>query len=268
VNSKAQFSLRELGFCVSGKEDKSMKRQFILLVTVVIALIVVACATKTPYNPFKIDQNEFYVNTKTIALLPCGVQIKASEQVIAKFESLIENKLREAGFSVLPSKEYKDIWKHNVDQMGAIFDPKTGKRDDSKIKAIREQCYKELAGKLNVDAVLISRIMIVKAPFYRYTAKWDGTDESMDIRHDAIKFLTTSMIRHGSVPALSLAIAIKDIHGTPVYVNWGGIQVITKYSSKGFVQVPKNELFLDEERNVAAVNIALDPLIRKSESPK
>ncbi len=243
-----------------------MKRQFILLLTVVIALIEVGCATTIPYNPFKTDQNEFYVNTKTIALSPCVVQIEASEQVIAKFELLIGNKLREAGFSVLPSKEYRDIWKHNVDQIGAIFDPITGKKDDSKLKVIQEQCYKELAGKLNVDAVLISRILIVKAPFSQYVARWDGTEESFDIRHGVIKFLDTS-ITTGTVPALSLGITIKDIHGTPVYVNWGGIQVLTKRSPK-FVPVPKNELLVDEERNVAAVNIALDPLIRKAESPE
>lgn len=246
-----------------------MKRQFILLLTVVIALIEVGCATTIPYNPFKTDQNEFYVNTKTIALSPCVVQIEASEQVIAKFELLIGNKLREAGFSVLPSKEYRDIWKHNVDQIGAIFDPITGKKDDSKLKVIQEQCYKELAGKLNVDAVLISRILIVKASFYEYVAQWDGTKESLDVRSGGMKFLgfLDSSTTTGTVPALSLGITIKDIHGTPVYVNWGGIQVLTKRSPK-FVPVPKNELLVDEERNVAAVNIALDPLIRKAESPE
>ena len=150
------------------KEDKSMKRQFILLVTVLIALIEVGCATTTPYNPFKIDQNKFYANTKTIALAPCWVRpdLEVSEQVIDKFELIIADKLREAGFLVVPSKHYRDIWKRMIEQMGGYFDPKTGKRDESKFKAIQEHCYREIGRKFKSDAVLISRILIVEAPFY------------------------------------------------------------------------------------------------------
>lgn len=247
-----------------------MKRQYILLVTVMIALIGASCATTPPYNPFKIDQNKFFATTKTVALVPFTghADLETSGQVIAKFELLMGNKLREAGFSVLPSKEYRDIWLHNVLQMGTIFDPITGKRDDSKFKTIQEQCYKELAEKLNVDAVLISRILFVKASFYEFVARWDGTEESLDVRSGGMKFLglLDSSTTTGTVPALSLEVTIKDIHGTPIYLNKGGIQVLTKRSPR-FVSVSKNELLVNEERNMTAVDIALDPLIRKSESP-
>ena len=249
-----------------------MKRQIILLVIVVIVLMAVGCATTPPYKPFKIDQNKFYANTKTIALAPCWIRpdLEVSGQVIEKFELLIGDKLSEAGFSVVSSKHYRDIWKRMIEQMGGYFDPKTGKRDESKFKAVREHCYRELGRKFNSDAVLISRIMIIEAPFYQgfnnLVAQWGGAEEPFDIRHGAIRFLDTT-IKSGTIPALSLGVIIYDIHGTTVYVNRGGIQVLAKYSGS-LVPVPKDELFVYDERNVAAVNFALEPLIQKSGSPE
>ena len=189
-----------------------------------IALIQVGCATTTPYNPFKIDQNKFYANTKTIALAPCWIRpdLEVSEQVIEKFELIIGDKLREAGFSVVSSKHYRDIWKRMIEQMGGYFDPKTGKRDGSKFKAVQEHCYRELGRKYKPDAVLISRILIVEAPFHQgfnnLVAQWDGTEERFDVRHGAIRFLDTS-VKTGTIPALSLRITVNDVSCTNMFVN-------------------------------------------------
>jgi len=242
-----------------------MRQQFLLFVVVVAALAVAGCETTTDsYNPFKIDQEKFYATTKTIALAPIVVQanVEASEQKKDKFESHIENKLREAGFSVVPSKEYGDIWKRMSEQTGGYFDPVTGNRDEAKFKSIQERTFQELERKFNVNAILYSSILIVKASFNNYVAEWDGTEESFDARHGFIQFLDTSM-SSGTIGALSMQALIKDIDGATLYVNRGGIQVVAKYIN-GFVPIPKGELLLNEERNVGAVNIALTPFISKS----
>jgi hypothetical protein len=157
-----------------------------------------------------------------------------------------------------------------IEQMGGYFDPKTGKKDESKIKAVNEHCYRELGRKFNSDAVLFSRISIVKASFAEYKASWDGTEESLDMRSGTVKVLDLlfdTSITSGTIPALSLGVLIQDIHGTTAYVNWGGIEVLYKFSWS-HVPVQKSELFSNEERNIEAVNIALEPLIQKSESPE
>jgi hypothetical protein len=52
-----------------------------------------------------------------------------------------------------------------------------------------------------------------------------------------------------------------------MYVNAGGIQSLSKLSGNRFVNVPRSELFADEERNHKAVDIALNPLIGRSVEP-
>ncbi|MDX8412109.1 MAG: hypothetical protein R8K46_09625 [Mariprofundaceae bacterium] len=201
--------------------------------SVVVVLLGVGCATTAPPppdKPCKVEQDIFYEKTETIALAPLVdySDLEPSEQVISKFELLIEKKLSEAGFSVVPSKEYRDIRKRMIEQVGGYFDPETGKRDETKFKTVNEHSLREINRKFNADAVLFPTIVIVKVPFYsgpfQILVEWDGVREQIDTRGGFIRFLDTST-KSGTVGALSLVVVIKDITETALYVNRGGIQV-------------------------------------------
>lgn len=242
-----------------------MTRQFLLLATLAVALIGAGCATTPPYNPFKISQDEFHGKIKTIALTPVAVprDLENPERVRAKFESLIEAKLREAGFSIVPARESGEIFERMTKQLGGFFDPVTGKRDEAKFKTAVEHTLRELGTRFNADALLYPSIVVVRAPFSVNRANWDGAQEPMITPGSYGSALI------GTVAALSLVVTIQDRTGAAVYINGGGIQVLTKIHKGGFFQpekfipVPPIELFAYEERNVAAVNIALAPLVRQ-----
>lgn len=248
-----------------------MKRQAVLLVTLVVALIGGGCATTPPpYNPFRISQEEFQAKIKMIALAPVAIygDLDDPEPVKAKFESLIEAKLRDGGLSVVPSREVAPIWKRMSEQVGGYFDPVTGKRDETKFRTVREHTLREINTKFNADAMLYTSIVPVKAEWSGRTASWDGVEEPIRSTGgqivEAFLFGTTSS---GTVGALSLAVIVEDRNGVDMYVNSGGIQVLAKISGGKFIPVPRHELFADEERNVTAVNIALEPLVPKSTTP-
>jgi hypothetical protein len=99
------------------------------------------------------------------------------------------------------------------------------------------------------------------------TASWDDTSESIKSTGEQVKdalplaLIGIGVTYSGTVGALSLVVRVEDIHGAPVYSNGGGIQVLAKISGGKFVPVPREELFANEERNVAATNIALGPLV-------
>jgi hypothetical protein len=153
-----------------------------------------------------------------------------------------------------------------TDQVGGYFDPVTGKRDESKFKAVRKHCLRELSTKCNADAILYSAIGVFKATISGTYAHWHGTSEYFKTGGKWKKLLDTSGYT-GAVGGLSLVVAIKDINDVDMYVNPGGIQLAAKLSGGKFVPVPRSQLFANEERNVAAVNIALGPLVTKSETP-
>ena len=241
-----------------------MRRRSFLFMVAVAVLIGAGCATTTSsYNPFKIDQERIFSTIRTIALAPISVpaELEDSEQRISHFESLVEDKLHEAGFAVVRSNEYRDIWERENQLIGGCFDSATGRMDETKFRKVQERTCQELEKQFNVDAILLVDILVVKANFRQYEAEWDGAEESFDVRHGVLQFFDTSITK-GTVGALSMRATIKDIDGVALYVNQGGIQVLSKYGSGGFVPVPMSELLVSEERNRAAVNIALGPLVR------
>lgn len=250
------------------RREAVMMRQRLLMAISVVALIGAGCAK--PYNPFVISRDQIYSKVETIAVAPVAVpeDLEVPEPVKAKFASTIEAKLREAGFLVVPSGEYAKIWEGIAEQVGAFFDPVTGKRDESKFKALRKNCLRELLTKYNANAVVYPEIRAVTANFSSYTAWWHGTRESVKVPNEGILAALTRGNYYGTLAALSLVVTIKDMDEVEMYVNPGGIQVLARVSSRGkFVPVPPNELLVNEERNGAAVDIAMEPLITKPEKP-
>lgn len=230
-----------------------------------LLLCAVGCAASAPYNPFKVDQEEFFRTAKTVALLPVLVptDIADSEPVKEKFETLLLVKLRQAGFTVVPSKEWSGIWKRMTEEMGGYFDPITGKSDDAKLKAVREHAFRELSTKFNPDVLLYPRIVVTNAKWDQGTATWDGVTEQVQPTGDRLMLALIGMKRYGTVPALSFVVSIEDPTGRSLYVNSHGLQVLAKVDGKDFRPVPRDTLF-EELRNLAAIDAVLAPLNRSA----
>jgi hypothetical protein len=232
-----------------------------------LLLSISGCAATTPYNPFKVPQADIKAKTKLVALAPMGVPggIENEDLIKKKFEALVTARLQEGGFRVLQSEEYGTIWKQMTEKLGGFFDPMTGKRDEEKYKTVREHTLRELTAKTGADAVLSSAISVVKVNFGANVASWHGTTQNLVPGGAFTAYLIGGS--SGTVPALSLVVALSDINGVDMYANAGGLQLLSTISGNHFVEVPRTELFADEERNHRAVNIALNPLIGKAVEP-
>jgi hypothetical protein len=149
-------------------------------------------------------------------------------------------------------------------EMSGFYDPVTGVRDEEKVKVVRMQMYRELKAKFNIDAMLFSDIAVVPAKLDSDRARWDGASETAATK----KFWKAVLgISHsGTVPALSLRVMLSDTDDRDLYENAGGIQVLAKAGVGGLQNVPRAQLFADEERNLRAVHLALDPLLGRTKS--
>jgi len=249
------------------------QRSTLLQATLATTLIAAAgCATTVPYDPFKVSKEEFYRGTKTIAVAPISIpgDVGGPEAVKTSLESLVEAKLREAGFSVVQAKDTAVVFNEMNKQIGGVFDPVTGQRDDAKVKAAEEHTRRELATRFKADAVLHARLLPGTAGFGGGSAKWHGTSESVAMTEGILGAFQVNNLR-GNIGTLSLLVVVENVQGNNVYVNLGGIQLLAKISGGQFVQIPRVQLLQNKERNVGAVNIALDPLVRNpasTEAPK
>ncbi len=240
-----------------------MARKSLLNFVLASFLIIAGCATTPPINPFKIAEEDFRRDIKTIALAPVAIpaDIEDADPVKARFEALIQAKLREAGFTVVPSTAAAEIFNSMNKQLGGIFDPLTGKRDEAKAKVAREHARRELGAKFKADAVLFPYIRPGPASFNSGSAKWAGTSESVSLTGGFLGAMQVNQLR-GNINALSLIVAIENISRVDAYSDVGGIQLAAKISGGRFVPVPRNALFSDEERMEASVNFALARLAK------
>ncbi len=169
-------------------------KSFLSLVSLVAST---GCATAPPYNPFKVDRGEFLSRVKTIALAPLEMPALGEdpEAIKSEFERLIDAQLREAGFTTVPASRYAALRSEVGQRLGGVYDPISGKADDSKLEALAEQVHQELSEDANVDAILYPSIIPVGAKWGGNEARWDGTPESTTGREGLLGFLLAPRAR-------------------------------------------------------------------------
>jgi len=215
------------------------------------------------YDQSKVFEEEFHGKINIIALNPLTLPEGLTEQGTAgqTFEDLITTRLKEAGFLVVSSKIYDEIWRREAETSGGYFDPISGKTDKAKLKTILIRTRDELIAKYRIDAILYPQIRIVEATFANDSAHWHGTSEYLGRTQS--NFWSSGRTR-GTVPALSLFVRIEDNKEKEIYVKAGGIQVLSKAGFKGgFVAIPHDEILSDDKRNEWAVDKALTTFIMK-----
>lgn len=236
-------------------------KHYTLIAVMAAVVLGTGCAT-TKYNPFRVGKEEIRSSVKTMALatLEAPSDLPDSKEMRADFETLLTTELQTAGFEVVPSKEYEEVFTRMQGQMGGFFDPMTGKADKERLKQVQDLCRREVAAKFHADAVLYPGLFVVQARLIQQVAYWDGVKETAIAGNWAERLLSGNYL--GSLPALSLWITLKDTSGADLYVNGGGLQLIGKVKGLGgrVIEVPPQELLVDYQQKSRAVEIAIKPL--------
>jgi hypothetical protein len=244
----------------------SKKTKSIVLFSMLV-LAIAGCAKIPQFTdkPFTVDKNEFYRTVKVIALEPLVMpEMKQTARVRAEIESNVIKILKEAGFTAIPSDKYEALWTSLSKQEGGLYDPVTGKKNDAKVKEMRGRIREELRTQHQVDAIMRTSVIMTSAHFTSCKARWHGTEQDIG----SCGFFTGNY--YGKISVLSLLVQIEGREGTVVFMNAGGIQPAARlkaglFTSAQFETIEDDALFNDETKNLAAVAIALDPLVRKQD---
>ena len=245
-----------------------MKRCIRAVAFVFLVAAITGCVTP-PYDPFVISRSEIYDRVDTVAMMPLqGLDFDRKEEVSARYEALITERLEAAGFKVIPSEECSSIMNSMVEQLGGIFDLKTGEVDEEKQQAIKDHLVQEMNAKFDIDAYMVPKIVIVKAGWSGNSAYWSGVTDTVSGKTGFwASFKNSNM--GGTLRAMSLFVVLRDkTDSEGYYVGRGGIQLIAHYGETfagGFVGIPESAWFVDQERDVTAVNIALSALVNEPE---
>ena len=219
------------------------------------------CAV-TPYNPFIKSRSEILNTVDVVSMTPVVLMdFDRKDEVAARYEALITERLETAGFKVIPSSEYSSIWDPMIEQSGGMFDPITGGLNKEKLEAVRLHTTNELIAKFDIDAYVSPRVEVTKASWNSNNATWDGVTDNTTGKGGFWADLFGPQAT-GTIPALSLILPLTGTSGETYYVGRGGIQLIAHYKA-GFVAVPASMWFVEPERDVNAVNVACAPLLNE-----
>ena len=245
-----------------------MQRYIHIIIFACLITFSTGCAV-TPYDPFIKSRSEIYEMVDTLAMMPLKCpDFDRKEEVSARYEALITERLETAGFKVIPSSEFSSIQDPMIEQMGGMFDPITGEADEEKLEAVRLHTMNELIAKFDIDAYIVPRIVLVKAGWSGNSAYWSGVTDTVSGKSGFwAAFKNQNM--SGTIPAMSLVVGLRDkTNSEGYYLGRGGIQLLAHYGetfASGFVDIPKSEWFVDEEKDVTAVAIALSALVNEPE---
>jgi hypothetical protein len=224
-----------------------------------LTVVLVGCPKPPPYNPFHASRDEVRAAARTVALI-AQVNVPTDEpaKVLDSFEGLITAKLAAAGFVVVPRKVMNELWERTADRMGGLYDPKTGKADEDKRKAIREHVLHEVSASHHADSLLYFVIGGATARFEAGDAYWHGVHQAVST--PGFWSAVAASNRSGQTNACSLYVSLEDLNGRDLYTNAGGIELLTKLQNGQFVTVPRAEVLVVTANHARAVDIALDPL--------
>ncbi len=241
-----------------------------------IAAGVVACGRAAP-PAFLVSPEQFFASTRVVALAPVRppAELVIGEHGLARLDTLLDARLREAGFAVVPATEYAQIWQVVLERVGGVYDPQTGVPDDARLAEARLQLADELELAFGADAILYPELWVEDVPFSDGRAEWHGVSEGVVRIAPAIVDAvlgtlaafgdaghTDTEYPSGVVRALSLHVFVEDLAGVETYRRAGGIRVLERmgWHAGDWRPVDSEELLSDPERNRRAVEVALAPL--------
>jgi hypothetical protein len=219
-----------------------------------------ACASSQKRNPFIVPKETFSGSLRIVAVAPVRLpgDVEDPEPLRARYAALLADRLRGAGLTVVPPEQVGPIVEERTREAGGLFDPVTGKVDESRARTLRAAIGRDLKERFGADAWIDPQVRVVHAPVSHDQAQWDGVSDAVNQGFFQKLLLTHS----GAMPALSLAVWLVDAQGAQLYANAGGIHVLSHITLGGSpVRRTRAELFEDEARNADAVRIALAPLL-------
>jgi len=239
----------------------SVRQLFTVLVLVYMAS---ACSASSvvvsDLGLVTIEPAEFRARTGTIALASTRVMVNIldKESVRAEFDSLVEAAFRVEGFSVVRAARFDESVERVTEEMGGVYDPRTGEPDSAKVRLVYQRALEEIRDEIDPDALIIPTIEVVAVRVNDAArVEWLGASECIDPPLIQIFGSCGTVKFSGTVPTLGFFVTVFDMDAAVMFRNGGGVQILERPGGR----VPRDELFAEKERNADAVGIAVDPLI-------
>jgi predicted Zn-dependent protease len=216
------------------------------------------------YRAPQITDKTLRDKAKTVGIVPMFIPDDVVEPAKRReeFEQALTEKLKEAGFTVVPSSAYESILESMKKTMGALYDPNTGKPLEDRQEVVVKHAFREYIAAHRIDALAHPTLVTVAAKWAANRADWHGVQEATTGKEGFWADMAAPSA-YGTIPALSFRMHIASVYGELCSFGFGGIQLCSRVAGGDFVDVPMHELLTDSTKNVRSVDIACQALFKE-----
>ena len=221
-----------------------------------ICAIGVACATG--YDPFKVPAERLREGVDTVALRPLAVHpdLVDPQRLRALIEPRAVAMLSEGGFEVVPPEEWERRWLATAREVGEIWNPISGARDDARYDAVMSAVRHDLAVERGVDAVVELHLFAEKVEASGWSPRLCGVQREVYWPGREFPLGSRVTLAYG----LCVGVRVHDLDEREIYSIRHGLEFVDTYALQTNARLPLDQRLRDPERIEEALDVILGPL--------
>ena len=246
---------------------------------VALAALLTACASTPSYNPttlpFEVNEERMAKTTvKTVVIPHVNLGIPSRnylEKVAPRIDGDISTYLKEAGYTVIPQREFKQHWNTAVRAFGNPVDPTSGKVNMKAFAQIMQSVRDRMVEEHKLDAFVFTDLIEFEVSFsggLKHLARWDGVSRKPSLQGPG-NSVSADFDWNKQAAVASLQISIFDMELQRLFFSRGGLEateaIDTRSSSGNFTR--RRNLLENENHISEGIQLAFHPFIEMKKWP-
>lgn len=226
-----------------------------------------ALSDRAPDGSEFISPTDFRNGYKRVLVMPVQWSSQArSGENPRRLERQLVDRLEKLDKEVIPPGRVLDAFEVEFSKPLERYNPRNGAFVQASLQAARERAFASIEAERPFDVILYPSLEVRPAIFESGEAHFLGARQA--VTGDATTMeakMSSAGQKLGTTTALALQLRLTDRAGKTLYVGMGGIELTAVLGDNGFLPRSEWDLLGDKQRNVAAIDFALDRLLHEPE---
>jgi len=229
-------------------------------ITLIVSISVPGGCAK-PFDPFQVPREDVRGRIRTIAMVPAYVpqSMMSLADTRATFEPFAKDRLESAGFQVIPSETWAELWQQAAADLGGVYDASTGEVDEERFLLVREAVYRTLESEYGAHAVLYLNVSLNDLYSTGSHVHFCGGSGKVyfpsDDSAEPDRFLAVTMVRAACISANLYDMEIRYLYGIR-----HALEIVETYARQTRAIRPEGERLKDPTQIERALEAIIGPL--------
>ncbi|WOO42321.1 hypothetical protein [Rubellicoccus peritrichatus] len=234
-----------------------------------IVFVLFGCNTTTDkrYYSYDYDGSKLApLSGKRVVIAPMSLMriqnIPQTHQNSDRITDALDDYLQQAGYDVVDSRIFQEVYDREVEKSGGLYDTKSGAVDQERHDILLRKVFIELKRDNDIDYVVFPSLYHsqVEVNDLSKRARWDGVERKMMVGSNVTTFVTNPM-------AVSLYLIVISTEKGMVLKNRAGLEIVVEAvrEKDKIIMKSRTDLYDDDAVVFEAIEKVMHPFIPYTE---